>query len=149
MPKSDHATIGNHDTDDSEAASVASPSASPSSSPSSSSRSQLAVQLAELEGHHNNMRLMGNGKGRRKLFPKHKHEFDSAAAAAPSLFGDFAQAVCEASCIPRKELFEAWAMACHVQHHFPTATRFADLASGHGLLGWALLVLTPPTMMTR
>ena len=127
-----------------------------SNSNSSTKKSEaLVTSLTELEiYYHSNLRLMGNGKGRRKLSKRHKQEFDETRnriiagdsdsgtpPLLPSPFREFAHAVCDAGCIPRKELFEAWAMACYVHHHFSTATRFADLASGHGLLGWALLVL--------
>jgi hypothetical protein len=58
-----------------------------------------------------------------------------------SLFVDFARTVCKADAIPRKELFEAWAMALYVHNHFPKERRIADLACGHGLLSWALIYL--------
>jgi hypothetical protein len=64
-----------------------------------------------------------------------------AEFSGDNLFDDFARTVCESDCVPRKELFEAWAMALHVHDHFPESKRFADLASGHGLLSWALLLL--------
>jgi len=57
------------------------------------------------------------------------------------LFYRFARVVCRADKVPRKELFEAWAMALHVHEKFPHIRRFADLACGHGLVSWALLVL--------
>lgn len=68
-----------------------------------------------------------------------------------ALFYEFAQAVCCANVIPRKELFEAWGMALYVHDHFfadASSTystrhifRVADLACSHGLLSWALLLL--------
>ncbi|KAG7354658.1 helicase domain protein [Nitzschia inconspicua] len=62
---------------------------------------------------------------------------------ADLLFDEFARVVCKANAIPRKELFEAWAMALYVHNHFSTAEsrRIADLACGHGLLSWALMYL--------
>jgi hypothetical protein len=57
------------------------------------------------------------------------------------LFHRFARAVCRASCVPRKEVLEAWAMALYVHKRFPHLQRFADLACGHGLVSWALLLL--------
>ena len=75
--------------------------------------------------------------GPRKLLqPRHIQEFPD-----DSLFHRFARVVCRADKIPRKELFETWAMALQVQNHFPIITRFADLACGHGLVSWALLLL--------
>src|SRR5215468_8470922 len=57
-----------------------------------------------------------------------------------SLFHRVARAVCEAGCLPRKELFEAWEMARRVRRRF-RGGRVVDLAGGHGLLGQALLLL--------
>jgi hypothetical protein len=64
-------------------------------------------------------------------------------AMANVLFDDFARVVCKANAVPRKELFEAWAMALYVHHHFPwdQSRRIADLACSHGLLSWALMYL--------
>ncbi|MGK3762383.1 MAG: hypothetical protein ACI8RD_014701 [Bacillariaceae sp.] len=76
-----------------------------------------------------------------------------------SLFDEFARVVCYSKVIPRKELFEAWAMALYVHYYFPPSKdddtdtdtdtdngkvyygRVADLASGHGLVSWAILLL--------
>jgi hypothetical protein len=58
----------------------------------------------------------------------------------PSLFGSLGRAVCEAGCLPRKELFEAWEMARRVRRRF-RGGRIVDLAGGHGLLAQALLLL--------
>jgi hypothetical protein len=85
------------------------------------------------------------------------------AAAAPPLdrlFDQFAQTVCRAGVVARKEVFETWSAALYVHSHFfgddakakATATamdidvsryinRVADVAAGHGLLAWALLLL--------
>ena len=70
------------------------------------------------------------------LQPRHVEEFNGN-----TLFDQFARAVCESNCVPRKELFETWATALHVHDFFPEDWRFADLACGHGLLSWALLLL--------
>ena len=74
-----------------------------------------------------------------------------------SLFDEFARTVCQTKIIPRKELFEAWAMALYVHHYFPPSKsddhsnsngkqriyygRVADLACGNSLLSWAILFL--------
>ena len=50
------------------------------------------------------------------------------------------RAVCEAGCLPRKELFEAWEMARRVRRRF-RGGRIVDLAGGHGLLAQVLLLL--------
>jgi len=59
----------------------------------------------------------------------------------PSFFAEVASIVCQAEAVPRKELFESWEVANHIDANFPQATRIADLAAGHGLLGWFLLLL--------
>ena len=58
----------------------------------------------------------------------------------PSLFSALGRAACEAGCLPRKELFEAWEMARRVRRRF-RGGRVVDLAGGHGLLAQALLLL--------
>lgn len=60
---------------------------------------------------------------------------------SPPLFAKVAAAVCSAEVLPRKELFETWEVASRIDNAFPNATRVADLAAGHGLLGWMLLIL--------
>ena len=57
-----------------------------------------------------------------------------------SLFAALGRAVCEAGCLPRKELFEAWEMARRVRRRF-RGGRVVDVAGGHGLLAQALLLL--------
>lgn len=65
---------------------------------------------------------------------------DLGRFAGPSLFDRLGRAVCEAGCLPRKELFEAWEMARRVRRLF-RGGRIVDLAGGHGLLAQALLLL--------
>ena len=57
-----------------------------------------------------------------------------------TLFARVARAVCEAGCLPRKELYESWEVARRVRRRFRGGTVF-DLAGGHGLLAHLLLVL--------
>jgi len=59
---------------------------------------------------------------------------------AETLFDRLARAVCEAGCLPRKELFEAWEMARRVRRLF-RGGRVLDLGGGHGLLAQVLLLL--------
>jgi hypothetical protein len=59
---------------------------------------------------------------------------------AGTLFDRLARAVCEAGCLPRKELFEAWEMARRVRRLF-RGGRVLDLGGGHGLLAQVLLLL--------
>jgi hypothetical protein len=57
-----------------------------------------------------------------------------------TLFDRIARAVCEAGCLPRKELYEAWEVARRVRRVF-RGGRIVDLAAGHGLLAQILLIL--------
>src|SRR5512135_3115585 len=57
-----------------------------------------------------------------------------------SLFARLARAVCEAECLPRKELYEAWEVARRVRRLF-RGGRVVDLAAGHGLLAQVMLLL--------
>jgi len=56
------------------------------------------------------------------------------------LFDRIARSVCKAGCLPRKELFEAWEVARRVRRRF-RGGRVIDLACGHGLLSYLLLLL--------
>lgn len=56
------------------------------------------------------------------------------------MFGRLARAVCEAECLPRKELYESWEFARRVRRRL-RGGRIVDLASGHGLVAWVLLLL--------
>ncbi len=76
---------------------------------------------------------------RRRLTPR---DFDRFPA--DTLFGGLARAVCEAECLPRKELYEAWEVARRVRRRFRGGPVF-DLAAGHGLVAWALLLLDDTT----
>ena|SRR5690349_19411366 len=66
--------------------------------------------------------------------------YDLGRFEGASLFARLGRAVCEAGCLPRKELFEAWEMARRVRRRF-RGGRVVDLAGGHGLLAQALLLL--------
>jgi len=48
--------------------------------------------------------------------------------------------VCQAGCLPRKELYEAWEIARRVRRHF-RGGRVVDLGGGHGLLAHLMLLL--------
>jgi hypothetical protein len=60
--------------------------------------------------------------------------------AGATLFDRIGRAVCEAGCLPRKELYEAWEMARRVRRLF-RGGRVVDLGAGHGLLAQVLLLL--------
>lgn len=57
-----------------------------------------------------------------------------------TLFDRIGRAVCDAGCLPRKELYEAWEMARRVRRLF-RGGRIVDLGAGHGLLAQVLLLL--------
>ncbi len=57
-----------------------------------------------------------------------------------SLFDRLGRAVCEAGCLPRKELYESWEVARRARRLF-RGGRVVDLAAGHGLLAHVMLIL--------
>ena len=57
-----------------------------------------------------------------------------------TLFDRLARAVCQAGCLPRKELYEAWEMGRRVRRLF-RGGRVLDLGGGHGLLAQIMLLL--------
>lgn len=57
-----------------------------------------------------------------------------------SMFHAFARQVCLAGGLPRKELFETWEFAKRARRRL-TDGPIVDLACGHGLAAWALLVM--------
>jgi hypothetical protein len=56
------------------------------------------------------------------------------------LFARVARAACEASCLPRKELYESWEVARRVRRRI-RGRRVVELAAGHGLVSHLLLLL--------
>lgn len=67
-----------------------------------------------------------------------RHDLERFAGA--TLFDRIARAVCEAGCLPRKELYEAWEVARRTRRLF-RGGRVIDLAAGHGLLAHVMLLL--------
>ena len=63
-----------------------------------------------------------------------------------TLFDRLARCVCRAGCLPRKELYEAWEVARRVRRRF-RGGRVVDLACGHGLLAYILLLLDDSSSM--
>ena len=57
-----------------------------------------------------------------------------------TLFDRIGRCVCEAECLPRKELFEAWEVARRTRRRF-RGGRVLDLACGHALLAQILILL--------
>ncbi len=57
-----------------------------------------------------------------------------------TLFHRVARVLCEAHCLPRKELFEAWEVARRARRRF-RGGRVVELACGHGLVAHLMLLL--------
>lgn len=57
-----------------------------------------------------------------------------------TLFHRVARVVCEADCLPRKELYESWEVARRARRRF-RGGRVVDLACGHGLVAHLMLLL--------
>lgn len=57
-----------------------------------------------------------------------------------TLFDRVARVVCEAGCLPRKELYEAWEVARRVRRGI-RGGRVIDFGAGHGLLAHLMLIL--------
>src|SRR5579864_8086240 len=72
---------------------------------------------------------------RTKLTPRDLPRFPGS-----TLFHALAKVVCRAACLPRRELFEAWEVARRARRRF-RGGRVVDLACGHGLVAWLMLVL--------
>jgi len=70
-----------------------------------------------------------------RLTPRHLPRFP-----ADTLFDRIARSICRAGCLPRKELYESWEVARRVRRRF-RGGRVVDMACGHGLLAYLLLLL--------
>ncbi len=57
-----------------------------------------------------------------------------------TLFDRLARTVCEAGCLPRKELYEAWELSRRVRRLL-RGGRVLDLGGGHGVLAHVMLLL--------
>lgn len=57
-----------------------------------------------------------------------------------TLFPRLARVICAADCLPRKELYEAWETARRARRRLKGG-RVVDLAAGHGLLAWCMLLI--------
>ncbi len=67
-------------------------------------------------------------------------EHDLGRFPGNGLFDRIGRAVCEAGCLPRKELYEAWEVARRARRLF-RGGRVIDLGAGHGLLAHIMLLL--------
>lgn len=66
--------------------------------------------------------------------------YDLGRFPGDSLFDRLGRAVCEAGCLPRKELYESWELARRTRRLF-RGGRVVDLGGGHGLLAQVMLLL--------
>lgn len=71
---------------------------------------------------------------RQRLTRRDLHRF-----SGDSLFDVVARTVCEAECLPRKELYESWAVVRKASRRLK-GRPILDLAGGHGLAGWLMLL---------
>jgi hypothetical protein len=65
---------------------------------------------------------------------------DLGRFAGDTLFDRIARAVCQAGCLPRKELYEAWEVGRRARRLF-RGGRVIDMGAGHGLLAHIMLLL--------
>jgi hypothetical protein len=65
---------------------------------------------------------------------------DAGRFPGGTLLHKLGRVVCEAECLPRRELFEAWEVARRTRRRF-RGGRVVDLACGHGLVAWIMLLL--------
>jgi hypothetical protein len=70
-----------------------------------------------------------------KLTPRAAQHFPGE-----TLFDRIGRAMCEADCLPRKELYESWELARRARRRF-RGGRIVDLACGHGLIAHLMLLL--------
>lgn len=66
--------------------------------------------------------------------------YDLDRFSGTTLFDRVGRVVCEAGCVPRKELFEAWEVARRVRR-LCRGGRVVDVGGGHGLLAQLMLLL--------
>jgi hypothetical protein len=68
--------------------------------------------------------------------------YDLGRFPGATLLDEIGRTLCEAECLPRKELFESWQMARRVARKL-RGTRVVDLACGHALVGQLMMLLDP------
>ena len=100
-----------------------------------------AFSLTFLQDHASIEALAVNLRPKSRLKPRHEALFpkDSDGDDNFRLFNQLGRLCCRAGVVSRKEFLETYAAASAIHTAFPDVRRVADLASGHGLLGWFLL----------
>ncbi|MDB4944649.1 MAG: hypothetical protein JWP97_4183 [Labilithrix sp.] len=78
-----------------------------------------------------------------KLTPRAARHFQGE-----TFFDRIGRVICEADCLPRKELYESWELARRARRRF-RGGRIVDLACGHGVVGQMMMLLddTSPTVL--
>ncbi|MEQ8278634.1 MAG: methyltransferase domain-containing protein [Deltaproteobacteria bacterium] len=71
---------------------------------------------------------------------KRLHKPSKVAFTGEHLFDRVARAVCDAECLPRKELYESWEVARRARRRFKGG-RVVDLACGHGVVAHLMVLL--------
>ena len=65
-----------------------------------------------------------------------------------TLFDAVGRVVSEAECLPRKELYESWEVASRIRRRI-RGRPVLEVAAGHGLVSWLLLLFDPETPSAR
>ena len=120
-------------------------STSTSSMPTPAAHS-ISIASAEIEKLTKHKALWDESeplsKARRKLQRRHRSLFELTDEADLALFNEFCNVLCDSGVMPRKEIFETWSAALYIHETFGhQVRRVCDVAAGHSLLAWALLVL--------
>jgi hypothetical protein len=68
--------------------------------------------------------------------------------AGDTLLDAIGRVVSEANCLPRKELFESWEVANRIRRRV-RGQPIIEVAAGHGLVSWLLLLLDPTAPRAR
>lgn len=71
-----------------------------------------------------------------------------AEFSGDTLFDAVGRTIAEAECLPRKELYESWDVASRIRRRV-RGRPVLELAAGHGLVAWLLLLLDPETPRAR
>jgi hypothetical protein len=114
------------------------------SSSSSSSLNTISPSLMDAINHHPAMSVLlsDNFRPRSRLKETHKYLFEGRRENHETyLFDELALVACTTGVVCRKELLETFAAATLIHAKFSHVKRMADLAAGHGLLSWFLLVM--------
>lgn len=68
--------------------------------------------------------------------------YDLPRFAGTTLFDRIGRVLCEAECLPRKELFESWEVAKRATRKL-SGRRVVDLCCGHALIGQLMMLIDP------